>query len=223
MRTSLKNASDKKLMKVLKTSCTAKPVDSLVFSYSVKESHSAAVLHQLETGFSISMKMERIEETLRVTRFTFNHDTRLEYLSSALSDAAILEIVLQAITSLLTYADRHEASEIFFVLSKDEAGALTNFEWLFDETGSFMTREGSRVSFTLYTTPEYRETLLEKVISIKTKVKYELWKTQKIDHYLKDYLQNSKKGTTLPILFLTPQYNKSNMGNVIPFPQSGRK
>jgi hypothetical protein len=212
---------DKKPIKSLKESIiTSSLAGKKVFSYSVKRTHSTVVLHQLETGFSLSMKMEKIEEVLRVTSFTIENETPLFYLSTVLHDAATIELAFQGVTSLFAYANRYDTSEIFFMLPEDEADDLKCFGCFFVGHSSFMTSEGSRVSFTLYNAPELRELLLKKVESIKTQVKQELWKAQRGDHYLKNYLQNHKQGEPLSFALPKPQSANSNMGNVIPFPKA---
>jgi len=224
MSISLENNQDvqgKRPIKSLKESIiTSRLAGNKVFSYSVKRTHSTVVLHQLETGFSLSMKMEKIEGTLRVTSFAVKNETPLFYVSTILHDAATIELVLQGLTSLFTYAERQDTFEIVFMLPQNEAENLKCFGCFVDSHSSFMTREGIRVSFTLYNTPESRELLLEKAESIKTQVKQELWKAQKGDHYLKGYLQNHKRGEPLPFALPKPQNANSNKGNVIAFPKA---
>lgn len=224
MNTLLKNTKDiqgEKPIKSLNESIiTSKLSGDKIFSYSRKRTNSTIILHQQETGFSLSMTIEKIEEVLRVTSFTIENETPLFYVSTALHDAATIELAFQGITSLFAYANRYDTSEIFFMLPEDEANDLKCFGCFFDSYSSCMTHEGSRVSFTLYNAPQLRELLLEKVESIKNQVKQALWKAQRSDHYLKNYLKNHKQGEPLPFALSQPQIVNSTKGNVIDFPNA---
>lgn len=219
MKTPLKNVQGKKPIKISKAGQTSK--QNPVFSYAVKKAGADVALSQAETGYVLSMKMEQLEDTLCVTRFTLVRSTQLTYLSPELSDAALIEIIVQAFVILLTCAERYEADEILFLLSQEDADLLVNFESFFDNTESLTTREGSKTSFAIYNTWENWEFLREKIGGIKTQLKQGLWQIQREDRTIRNFLQNHQRGTLLP--FLTLQAEKSRMGTVIPFPQSRRK
>ncbi|WP_032113551.1 hypothetical protein [Candidatus Paracaedibacter symbiosus] len=221
MNTPLKNSQDKRPITTPKASFISG--QSTVFSYTVKKGLSTVVLSQQETGFSLSMKMEQLEGTLRVTKFTLARNAQLKYLSQNLNNAALLEIVVQALVILFACAEQCYACEILFMLSQADATHLTDFESFFDATASLDTREGSKSSFTVYNTPETREFLEEKVETIKTRLKQELWQAQREDRYIKDFLQNHPRGMLLPCVTLKTEDVNPSMGNVIPFPQSRRK
>lgn len=216
MKPSVKNIQDKKLIKTSKTHQASRQ-DS-VFSYAVKRDAGSVILSQQETGFALSIKMEKLEETLRVTKFTLVGNTQLEYLSPELNDAAFLEIVVRALVTLFASAEQCDANEIFFILSQDDAYHLIDFKGFFDNADSLTTREGSKISFTVYNTPETRAFLEEKVETIKVKLKQELWRGQKTDLYLKDFLQNHPKGTRLPYCHVSISETTPDKGNVLSFP-----
>lgn len=193
-----------------------------VFSYVVKGNASTIILSQQETGFVLSIKMEQLEDTLRITKFTLMHNTQLAHLSLELNDAALLEIIVKALTILLTCAEHHAAKEIFFILSQKDATHLASFEGFFDKVESLTTREGNKNSFTIYNTRESWEFLKEKVETIKIRIKQELWQLQRENHYIKNFLQNHQRGTLLPLLTLQNEEVNNFMGNVIHFPQRKR-
>lgn len=215
----LKNSKNKRSLKVLEESFTPSEIGELVFSYSVKKTNSNVVLHQKETGFSLLMGMEKVEEVLLVKSFHLACHEQLEEVTIALSDAALIEIILEGLEVLYDNARRQKVFEIFFMLTEEDAKHLTSIEGVLGACSSIITREGKRTTFSLFAFPEARDVLLEKAKSIKIQVKHELWKSQRNNHFLKDYLQNNQKGKLFPccqetVLEITPV-----KGNVISFPQ----
>jgi hypothetical protein len=223
MKTSLKNIQDKKPIKTSKV-CQV-PKQNSVFSYSLKKTRATVVLSQKETGFGYTMKMELLDDTLRLTQFTLTRNMKLANLSSELYDAASLEIFVQTLTFLFARADQHEAEEILFMLSQEDADQLMEFTGFFDKTESISTREGQKTLFSVYNTLETRKFLKERQGTIKTKIKHELWQMQREDRYIKHFLQNHQHGTLLPFLTLQDEDEKVKeyKDNVIPFPQRKRR
>ena len=93
-------------------------VESLTFSYVLKKSllpdGISLILQQQETGFSLTIQLKEIDETLSVTKFSLTEESNLEQKSLSLYDTAIVEveIVLQALDLLFIIADHADASEI---------------------------------------------------------------------------------------------------------------
>lgn len=215
----LKNTKNKRTVKILEESLIPGEIGGLVFSYSVKKTNSNVVLQQKETGFSLLMGMEKVEEVLLVKSFHLVCHEQLEEVSIALSDAALIEIILEGLEVLYDNARQQNVFEIFFMLTEDDAKHLTSIEGVLGACSSVITREGKRTTFSLFAFPEARVVLLEKAKSIKIQVKHELWKSQRNDHFLKDYLQNNQKGKLFPccqgIVSEIPPVKE----NVISFPQ----
>lgn len=221
MKISVNNIENDKLIRALKTCQPLK--QSAVFCYTLKKMGTTIVLSQLETGFGYTMKMELLDETLRLTQFTLTRNNLLAELSSELYDAASLEIFLQTLVFLFARANHHEVEEILFMLSKEDADQLAEFTGFFDETKSISTRKGKKTLFTVYNTPETRGFLKVKEGIIKTKIKHKLWQLQREDRYIKNYLQNHQCGTLLPFLTLQEENVTPNRDNVIPFTQNRKK
>ena len=217
MKISLKKTQNKNPLDTSKVRQSSQEIS--VFSYDVKKGPLTVVLSQQETGFTLSIKMEKLENILRITNFNLNRCLQLAYLSPELNDTALLEIVLQALPILFEYAQQYYADEIFFILSQEDAINLTDFEGFFDDTASLATQEGRKMSFTVRNTPAIREFLAAKMKTIQTKLKQELWQIQRGDRYIRNYLQNHLRGTLLPSLPLKSKDERPSRGNVILFPQ----
>lgn len=219
MKSSAKNIQDKKFAKTSKVRQVART--SSVFSYSAKKVAHSLILSQLETGYVLSIKMKQLGDPIHVTEFALTRSIQLEYLSPELSDAALLEIVVQALMLLFAYAEHNKAKEIIFILDQEDAGLLTNFEYLFDDAEPLSTQ--NKTLFGIYITLENREFLKENVVSIKNQLKQGLWQMQRGNSYIKNFLQNHQLGTILPGVVLEAEDTSSRIGNVIPFPQGRKK
>jgi hypothetical protein len=184
--------------------------ENSIFSYQVKKEFFVTILSQIETDFSLSIKMEPRECGLQVTKFTLNHHVNVAALSPELNDVAVLEMLLQALMIVFIEAQQYQPTEILFILSKEDVNYLSIIEGFFDDVSS----DKGSVFFTVYNTLETREFLAKKVSIIKIKLEQELWKAQRIDPYLKNYLQHHQKGTLLP----GSQAISQNWDNVLTFP-----
>lgn len=215
MKTSKKSIQDKKPIKTLKKEA--------VFSYTIKKTKNTVILFQKETGFSYAMKMEVLDDTLRLTQFTLTQNMKLANLSSELDDAASLEIFVQALTFLFAHADQYGVEEILFMVPPKDADHLMGFKGFFDEIESISTREGDKTLFAVYNVWEMRGFLKVKAGTIQTKIKQELWQMQRENHYIKNFLQSHQRGVLLPLLTLQDENVSQPRDNVILFPQGRRK
>jgi len=183
-------------------------VESLTFSYVLKKSllpdGISLILQQQETGFSLTIQLKEIDETLSVTKFSLTEESNLEQKSLSLYDTAIVEIALQALDLLFIIADHADASEIAFAISKNEAMHLSAFTCFFD------------VHFALQTSSRDYDVFVNKTEILKTTIRRELWQRQGHDRYLRHYLQNCQKGHVFSEtkFISTPQ----QPSNIIAFP-----
>lgn len=214
MKAPLKKFHNKQPIKSPKATINFTQVNNLIYSYSLKNALPNLDLFQQETNLSLSMQIKAIDETLQVTTFTLTPNTLLMELSPDLHDAALLEIILQALILLFDHAQQKKAAEISFILSPEDAIHLACFEGFFDEVAFFPTHEGSKTSLTVYNSKETREFLFKTVNSMLLQVKQELWKAQKYDSHVKKYLQNKK--ISLPSAILDQNQGRSK-DNVIAF------
>lgn len=196
-----------------------KTKQSTLFSYIIEKSPSTVVLSQQETGFVLSLKIKTLNNTVHITSFTVIRHTQLNHLNPELNDAGLLEIMVQALLILFTYAEQYEAKKILFMLTWEDATHLTDFESFFDETRTLTTKEGQKTSFTVYNTLETRNFLKAKAQIINTRLRQELWQMQKEDRYIKNFLQNHQHGTLLPFLTSKTKDSNDRTGKVIPFPK----
>ena len=190
--------------------------DPSIFSYMTTKSLGTVVITQQETGFCICVEMEKIGEVLQINCFELTHTTDLEYLSIALFDAAIIEIVLKMVTELLTVAVAQNSIQIFFKLKEEDAKHLLSFEGLLGSHSILTMRDGQKTTFSLFTFPESQSIVGGKIAFIQSQVKQELWKSQRTDPYLKTYLQHHKKGERLSCLTVPTQ----TWDNVVMFPST---
>jgi hypothetical protein len=185
-----------------------------IFSYDITKSFCAVVIAQRETGFCVSVAMEKIGDVLQINRFELTHTTDVEDLSIALFDAAIIELVLKMVEELFAVAQAQHSLQIFFRLNAEDAKNLLSFEGLLGNSTQLATRDGQKTTFSLFTFPEAQQIVMGKVALIQSQVKHELWKAQRTDSYLKNYLQTHQKGTLLP----GSQVISQNWDNVLAFP-----
>lgn len=206
-------------IKNIKDSILKNKTTQQIFSYNCIIEHGGTlVFHQNETGFLLSVETEKVEEILRIKSFSLNYDTQLKDLSTALYDAAIIEITLETLAVLFEYACQQNIVEIFFMLPHDEAQHLTSFEGLLDNCASPITRAGKRTVFSIFIFLDPQKILLEKIELIRSQIKFELWKAQRFDHHLKLYLQNHQKGKKLPFYYLKDQQPPLIKENILTFP-----
>ena len=185
-----------------------------IFSYGITKSSGEVVIAQHETGFCVSVAMEKIGDVLQINRFELTHTTDVEDLSIALFDAAIIELVLKMVEELFAVAQAQHSLQIFFRLNAEDAKNLLSFEGLLGNSTQLATRDGQKTTFSLFTFPEAQQIVMGKVALIQSQVKHELWKAQRTDPYLKNYLQTHQKGTPLARSSAATQ----NWDNVLTFP-----
>lgn len=191
MQTLFKTAAETRLMKKSTTPPRDGNIRDTIFSYSVKSSLNTVTLLQKETGFSLAVEIEKLEETLRVTHFTLIRDQQLRAASIELYDAAEIEIMIQALMCVFLHAKRHKMGEVLFILPQREAIEISFFEGLFQEISSVNLGKEKRVSMKLMCV--YQEYFFEKISHIKSRIYKELWVRQKKDNVLRNYLQNRYK------------------------------
>jgi hypothetical protein len=104
------------------------------------------------------------------------------------------------------------------MLPHEEAQHLTSFEGILDTCASPVMRVGKKTVFSLFISSDPQKLLLEKIELIKSQIKFELWKAQRFDCYLKAYLQNQQKGHRLPSCHLETQPPPLLNTNILAFP-----
>jgi hypothetical protein len=171
--------------------------EHLLFSYKVTEFAGTIKLEQVETGFYVSLTLEKMDSVINVKSFCLSSSEKLWEISRNLHDAAIIEIVWESIALLYGQAKRHNILEIYFILIEEEANNLTLFEGILSESKTVLTSEGEKVTFSLYALPAAQRILAVQGESIKHRMKQALWAAQGTDPYLRFYLQKHRKGTRL--------------------------
>lgn len=157
---------------VLKTSCLTKKGTPSLCSYTVKSMLPIITLHQQETGFSITLKMEKLENVLRITQFAFFDNPLLREVSADFYDAVLIEMVLHALKCLFSHAQSNKLDEILFVLPQQEAIHISCFEGLFNETTSLTFGQERRISLTLSCL--FRDFFFDQIEGIQAKIMQEL-------------------------------------------------
>lgn len=159
-----------------------------VFCYTLKKTPTFLTLQQEETRFSLEMKIEKLDKTLRVTRFKLANNAAVQDFSQDLHDMADIEIVLKALIHLFTYAKQHEMREISFMLPQSEAIQIYCFDELFEDLSSFTPQGDKLVALTLSCAFQYY--FLERIAEVKKQLTQELWMRQREDIEIRNYLQN---------------------------------
>lgn len=192
--------------------------NQLVFSYSLDSTFFLTgmnlILHQQETGFSLIIRVEEKEKALYVNGFTLIGDTSLEIQSMSLYDAAVVEIVLQALMLLFFVAEAQAVEKISFTLVNNEVDHLSAFDHFFDMHPTHLV---------LSTSSKMYDAFVKHTQILKTKVRHELWSRQRSDYYLRNYLQTHQKGGLFSISSLEEK-NESivTVENVIDFPSCSK-
>ena len=109
----------------------------------------------------------------------------MENLSSNLYDAGDVEIVFQAIDLLYVVAEHEDVAEMLFLLSQKETEHLMSMEGLFN------TRLDDGIVILPALTQDY-DAFIDKTEFLKKKIGNELWRRQREDPFLKNYMQRSK-------------------------------
>ena len=146
------------------------------------------IIRQKETLFSLTLTIEQRQNCLFVKNFTLVENPQLQLNSLALYDAALVEIVIQALSLVFQLGRQEKWQKISFLLKKSEADHLDAFTQLFD----LPTSKGTRILLNLSILPANFEFFVEQTQSIILKVKNELWKLQKDDLCVRSFL-NPKK------------------------------
>ncbi len=164
----------------------------LIFSYkltfvdTVKEIN--IVLLQKETNFFLWLSLEKSQKKLIVEKFTLIDNKQLKEKSTNLFEAATLEIILQALDVFFCIGEYKAVKEIKFSLEKDDANDLLIFSSFFH----YPIYQEQQVFLTLSTTKKAYEVFNHNNQKVHTKMCTELWKRQKEDASLTQYLQNQK-------------------------------
>lgn len=214
----MSSSFDFHLTQELKAHLTSIQSNELIFSYGLDSTFFLTgmnlILHQQETGFSLIARIEKKEEALHVNGFTIIGDTSLEIQSPSLYDAAVLEIVLQALMLLFYVAKSQDIESINFTLVKNEAEHLSTFNHFFDMRPTHLI---------LSTSMKIYKAFIKHTQILKIKVRCELWSRQRDDYYLRHYLQTHQKGK---LFCISPEDEKNEpiviMENVIAFPYSSK-
>lgn len=211
----------------LKTYIALKNNDELIFSYDIEQSFSSQEkrlhLEQQETGFFLTMKIDEKKEHLFIKDFSLTDNKQLENLSSGLYDAAMIEIILQGLDLLFFIAQQNAIDHSLFMIKKDEAEHLIAFEEIFKISPTHLSVEKGMpvIFFDFSLTSIAHEVFSQKKESIMAKIQQGLWKEQRNDSYLKNYLQSKKMFIPFSLKNLIEQNEKpvQEPGQVILFPK----
>lgn len=165
---------------------------NLLFSYkltfleTIKEMNS--ILFQKETKFFLWLVLEENQKKLTVKRFALIENMQLKEKSSNLFEAATLEIILQTLDLFFCIGNYKVVEEIRFSLKKEDANDLLLFSSFFH----YPIYQEKQVFLTLSTNKKAYEAFDRNNQAVHAKMCTELWKRQKEDSLLTNYLQKSK-------------------------------
>ena len=164
----------------------------MIFSYKLKLveaiKETNIILLQKETNFFLWLSLEEKQKKLTVKKFILIDNKKLEEKSTNLFEAATLEIILQALDIFFCIGEYKAIEEILFTLEKDDANDLLLFASFFH----YPIYQKQQVFLTLSTTKNAYEIFNHNNQEVHTKMCTELWRRQKEDTSLTQYLQNQK-------------------------------
>ncbi|WP_010298220.1 hypothetical protein [Candidatus Odyssella thessalonicensis] len=199
--------------------------EELLFSYGCKVVNTAKQtvfhLHQLGTNLSIEMGLEEHTECLRLNSFLIKDNESLERTSESLYDAALIELVLQALDVIYFCAHYGSKPEVAFFLTKQEAAQLDFYSYLFSEISIISTAEGRRKLLILPASKYHYEEFLDEKEDIESQVQRRMWVQQKSDPLIRQYLQvaRSHKVSFLSTLLERKEKLSVSESNVVSFPR----
>jgi len=162
----------------------------LIFSYKLTFVETVKginiILLQKETNFFLWLSLEEGQKKLRVKKFTLIDNKQLEEKSTNLFEAATLEIILQALDVFFCIGEYKAVEEIKFNLETDDANNLLIFSSFFH----YPIYQEQQVFLTLSTTKKAHDVFNHNNQEVHTTMCTELWKRQKEDALLTQYLQS---------------------------------
>ena len=217
----------KELLKKLKAHVSTWQQQQLLFSYDLIEegklSDTRLRLHQKQTGFSLTVSVHFLAETLQVTNFTLQEDDRLEDQCQPLYDAALIELMIQSLMLLFFCAQTLHKNEMCFILSPEEAFHFDLLKSLFSSVESCLKRQGKCQILTLSLWPSEADQFCYSLEHIKTQLWHQLWVVQKSDRLVRRYLQSADR-QVVDVFTINRQNNSSDAKatgkNVISFPSA---
>lgn len=209
----------------LKTYVTSNKDEGLVFSYDIDQSfyHQEICVHlkQQETEFFLFIKIEKNVNQLLIKSFTLTDNKQLKILSSRLYEAAVVEIILQALDLVFFIAAQQKAAEALFILTPAEADKLLSLDGYFTISSSpLSSHKNIPVKLSFPTTTDDYDVFIEKRDTNKIQIRLGLWKGQLADCYLRNYLQQKETVTPFSLKNLIFKENKTaKTGQIIIFPK----
>lgn len=214
----------KTLMDDLKKHLNSCSSPAQVFSYDLTESMTPRgikfILLQKETGFLLSLAMEELHEQLTFKSFTLVSNPQLGVESLALFDAAMVEIALQGLEVIFAIGRQSKNPQIRFLLPKEDGEHLSSFHSFFHS----IFYQGNQVCLTLPTDKPAYTIFTKQTQIMNTKIHNALWRQQREDALLKNYLQNRHQ-EELSLLEICEQDPTPTLysSNVIAFPFPGSR
>jgi hypothetical protein len=214
----------KALLEKLKAHVSSWQKQQLLFSYDLigegRLSDATLRLHQRQTGFSLTVSLHFLKETLQVTNFTLQEDDRLEDQCQPLYDAALIELMIQSLMLLFFCAQSLHKNEMCFILSSEEVFHFDLLKSLFSSVEPCLTRQGKCQILTLSLWPSEADQFCYSLEHIKTQLRHQLWAGQKSDALVRRYLQSADR-QAVDIFNIhgknNPREAEAYEGNVISF------
>lgn len=193
---------------------------ALTFSYSIHHFLSPEDikihLNQEISSFSLMLNVSEKNQQLCIESFKVKENPKLEDLSIALYDAAILELVIRGLECIFLIAREKSLQKCSFTLSKMDAHHLIAFEGLLKILPSPQDKKDLVYLEVCLDEQNYPESL-ERFQSIRLQIAQELWQDQREDKILRQFLQQPSFHLNN---LLTPHETQAQ---ILSFPQLGRK
>jgi len=193
-----------------------------IFSYKIETDLMPNGWHisviQIETNFRLNIKMESFCDQPIIGSFNFLNSDDLGEDSFPLFHAATVDLILIGVDLMFYMGKSLQEQKIKLILKKEETEYLLLFQYFFD----YISQENNLFYLSMPLNKKAYQFFLEKYEEFKIAIGQKLWKMQKYDALLKQYLQNPTKSNLMKYFGDTQKSLKENIAinNVIKFPKS---
>lgn len=213
----------KTILKTLQEYVASWPKSKILFSYGLEYrinlSHSAVILEQKQTGLSLTLGINFISGYLQINSFELKTDESLENRCPSLYDAALVELVVQALEVIYRCAALINSPKVTLLLTREQAEHLNLFGDFFSSVSSQMTVLGKRTLLELPTWDSYYQYFKAETNAILAHLRQKMWREQRVEPLIRQYLKAWPSSNQLPLGSpLMASVAPEKLGKLLKFP-----
>ncbi|WP_010304632.1 hypothetical protein [Candidatus Odyssella thessalonicensis] len=210
-------------LKTLQEYVASWPESKLLFSYKlayqINLSHSTLLLEQKQTQFSLRLGVNFISGYLQINTFDLKTDEPLENRCPPLYDAALVELVVQALEVIYQCAELINSPKVSLLLTREQAEHLNLFGDFFSSVSSQMTVLGKRTLLELPTWDSYYQYFKTETEAILAHLRQTIWREQRVEPLIRQYLKSWPSSNRLDLGSpLMASLAPEKLGKLIKFP-----